>query len=100
MVQPGWTWEFTDNHGGFVRYGDAYHPDGLACIVSNTVATYKRMYVGNGHAGEEWTDILEWAVGTVTIDHRGYGIFAVSARSVSVWVKASAKGREDLGRPL
>lgn len=68
--------------------------------MSNTGATYKRMYVGQGHTGEKWTDLLEWAAGTVIIDHRGYGIFPVSARSVSVWVNANAKGRDDLDRPL
>lgn len=90
----------TDGPEGFVRYGTANHPDGLACIISNTVATCKRMYVGKKHAGEKWTDILEWCVGAVTIDSRGYGIFPVGKKSVSVWVNMQAKGRKDLARPL
>lgn len=58
------------------------------------------MYVGKTHAREEWTDILEWCVGTVIIDSRGYGIFPVSTESVSVWVSINAKGRKELDRPL
>ena len=58
------------------------------------------MYIGIEHAGEGWTDILEWSVGTVIIDSRGYGIFPVGAKSVSVWVNSQAKGREYLNFPL
>lgn len=76
------------------------YPYGLACIISNTVATHKRMHVGNKHAGEEWTDILGWCIGTVIIDSRGYGIFPVAAKSVSVWVNDRAWGRKSLNRPL
>ena len=68
-----------------MRYGIEYFPDGLACVISNLHRTYKRMYVGIRHAGEEWTDVLEWCIGTVVIDSRGYGVFPVSAKSVSVW---------------
>ncbi|KAJ5579593.1 uncharacterized protein N7459_005578 [Penicillium hispanicum] len=85
---------------GFVRYGNIFRPSGLACVISNAGATYKRMYVGAKHRGEEWTDILEWSAGTVVIDSRGYGIFPVGAKSVSVWVNSQAKGREHLQRPL
>lgn len=89
-----------DNLEGFVRNGNLYHPHGLACIISNGAASYKRMYVGKKHCGEEWTDILEWCVGTVIIDRRGYGIFPVSAKSASVWVSVNAGGRKDIDRPL
>lgn len=82
---------------GFIRYGNLHHPSGLACIVSNANASQKRMYVGRTHAGEQWTDILDWCPGTVTIDSRGYGEFPVSAMSVSVWVNAAAEGRDRLG---
>ena len=68
--------------------------------MSNTIATCKRMYVGARHAGEEWTDILDWCIETVIIDRRGYGIFPVAAKSVSVWVNSRAKGRNRLSRPL
>lgn len=58
------------------------------------------MYVGAQHAGEAWTDVLEWCIGTVIIDSRGYGVFPVAAESVSVWINDKAKGRKSLARPL
>lgn len=58
------------------------------------------MYVGLSHAGESWTDILEWRTETVIIDHRGYGVFPVAAKSVSVWVNVKAEGKRSLNRPL
>lgn len=64
--------------------------------MSNANPSQKRMYVGRTHAGEQWTDILNWCPGTVTIDSRGYGDFPVSAMSVSVWVNAAAEGRDRL----
>ena len=85
---------------GFVRYGNRRHPFGLACVLSNAKASEKRMYVGRKHAGEQWTDILEWHTDRVNIDDRGYGVFPVNAMSVSVWVNAAAEGRGSLGRFL
>nr|UIX27107.1 NFAmy13B [uncultured fungus] len=82
---------------GFVRYGNKRHPSGLACVLSNSSASKKRMFVGRKHAGEHWTDILGWSKETVVIDGRGYGVFPVSARSVSVWVDAAAEGRDRFG---
>lgn len=58
------------------------------------------MYIGKRHAGEEWTDILGWSSERVIIDKDGFGIFFVSAKSVSVWVNAAAEGRNTLGRHL
>lgn len=83
-----------------MRYGNANHPSGLACVMSNTTAASKRMYVGVQCKGEEWTDILGWCVDTVVIDSRGYGKFPVSAKSVSVWVDSMARGRDTLAREL
>ncbi|KAJ5820505.1 hypothetical protein N7474_006096 [Penicillium riverlandense] len=85
---------------GFVRYGDLHHPFGLACILSDAAASQKRMYIGRGHAGEEWTDILQSRTGTVVIDDRGYGIFSVASKSVSVWVNSRAEGRQNIARHL
>ncbi|KAJ5091199.1 hypothetical protein NUU61_006069 [Penicillium alfredii] len=85
---------------GFVRYGDYQHPFGLACVLSNATASYKRMYVGLGHAGETWTDILQWRSDLVIIDCCGYGLFPVAAMSVSVWVNSRAPGRDFLNEPL
>ncbi|KAJ6137195.1 hypothetical protein N7471_003681 [Penicillium samsonianum] len=85
---------------GFVRYGNYKHPFGLACILSNGGASYKRMFVGHRHAGELWTDILGWRNETVLINHCGYGVFPVAAMSVSVWVNSQAEGRNGINRPF
>lgn len=58
------------------------------------------MHVGRNHAGELWTDILGWCADTIAIDQRGYGVFPVGAKSVSVWVNAAADGRERLASYL
>ncbi|KAJ5179275.1 hypothetical protein N7492_002485, partial [Penicillium capsulatum] len=83
---------------GFVRFGNVRHPSGLACLISNSTAAYKWMYVGLQHRYEEWTDVLGHSAETVIIDSRGYGIFAVAAKSVSVWVDRKANGRDTVGR--
>ncbi|EAW07299.1 putative alpha-amylase [Aspergillus clavatus NRRL 1] len=85
---------------GFVRYGNRRHPAGLACVMSNAGPAQKRMFVGRRHAGEQWTDILQWHPETVTIDKDGYGLFPVSKKSVSVWVNSEAEGRDTLNRRL
>ncbi|PLN83441.1 alpha-amylase [Aspergillus taichungensis] len=85
---------------GFVRYGNLRHPSGLACIISNAAASQKRMYVGRQHVKERWTDVLGWHKKTVIIDKKGYGVFPVSAMSVSVWVDSAAKGRDTLQDPF
>ncbi|KAJ9264736.1 CAZyme family GH13 [Paecilomyces variotii] len=82
---------------GFVRYGNLRHSSGLACVLSNGAASTKRMFVGKQHAGERWTDLLEWNKETVVIDGQGYGIFPVLAMSVSVWVNDRADGRDRFG---
>ncbi|KAL2871914.1 glycoside hydrolase superfamily [Aspergillus lucknowensis] len=81
---------------GFVRYGNSRHPIGLACIMSNTGPSRKRMYVGRTQAGEQWTDILNGCTETITISRRGYGVFPVAAYSVSVWVNSARESREHL----
>ncbi|KAL4997798.1 glycoside hydrolase superfamily [Aspergillus recurvatus] len=87
-----------ENCIGFVRYGNARHPFGLACIMSNAGPSRKRMFVGRTYAGERWTDILEGRMDTVTINRKGYGKFPVAAYSVSVWVNSSTECRENLHR--
>ncbi|KAL3467453.1 glycoside hydrolase superfamily [Aspergillus heterothallicus] len=81
---------------GFVRYGNARHPFGLACIMSNSVSSQKRMHVGRAHSGEQWTDILNSRTETIKINRRGYGVFPVSALSVSGWVNFAPESRENL----
>ncbi|KAL4924084.1 alpha-amylase [Aspergillus undulatus] len=69
---------------GFVRYGNARHRSGLACLMSNAGPAKKRMYLGPGHGGEVWTDILqpEGQGPNVVINDRGYGEFPVEATSL------------------
>ncbi|KAL5341192.1 glycoside hydrolase superfamily [Aspergillus crustosus] len=81
---------------GFVRYGNAAHRAGLACVLSNGGAATKRMYLGPGHEHEIWTDIMQQdddqsqPRSIVTLDGRGYGNFPVQAMGVSVWVPCEA----------
>ncbi|KAL2257995.1 hypothetical protein VTK26DRAFT_8862 [Humicola hyalothermophila] len=82
---------------GFTRLG---HPSrsggaGLAVVMTNAwECASKRMFVGKGHAGEVWTDLLRWCPGQVVIDADGWGVFSVGHRSVAVWVNAEAEGRD------
>ncbi|KAB8246424.1 alpha-amylase [Aspergillus flavus] len=85
---------------GFVRYGNARHPSGMACIMSNGAAAEKRMYVGPKHANEQWTDIMQSHESVVTIDASGYGVFPVNGMSVSVWVNSAAPDRDILHQPF
>ncbi|PYH42945.1 alpha-amylase [Aspergillus saccharolyticus JOP 1030-1] len=88
---------------GFIRYGNARHPAGLACVLSapqKPTATLKhrtkRMYVGQRHAHATWREVLqpqEGATTHVVIDARGYGEFPVAATGgwyAGVWVEAVA----------
>ncbi|EHA28337.1 alpha-amylase, partial [Aspergillus niger ATCC 1015] len=82
---------------GFIRYGNAAHPSGLACVMSNGGPATKRMYVGRKHAGEKWTDLLQRGgdhPSVTVIDEMGYGEFPVQSMRVSVWVDSAADGRE------
>ncbi|KAL4909835.1 hypothetical protein BDW74DRAFT_165194 [Aspergillus multicolor] len=85
---------------GFVRHGNARHPFGLACIMSNASRDRKRMLIGRSHYGERWTDILENRAEKVTINKKGYGTFPVAAHSVSVWVNSSTGSRKNLHKFL
>jgi alpha-amylase len=82
---------------GFTRLG---HPTrtggaGLAVLVTNSREfVMKRMFVGEKHAGERWTDILRWCWGEIEIDATGWGVFPVGPRSVSVWASKTAQGRQ------
>ena len=55
---------------------------------------WKEMYAGKEHAGEEWTDILGWHQGIVTISGDGKGVFRCPGGSISIWVKVGARGRD------
>ena len=54
------------------------------------------MEVGKEHAGEKWIDLLGWHQGDVIIGEDGWADFRCSARSVSVWIKEDARGRDEL----
>ncbi|GAA97044.1 glycoside hydrolase family 13 protein [Mixia osmundae IAM 14324] len=77
---------------GWVRVGDKDH-DGCAVIVSNGDEGEKHMQT-SGQKGEEWTDVLGWHQGTVTIGDDGWGDFHCPASSVSIWTKKDARGRD------
>ena len=82
---------------GFTRVGHSSQSggNGLAVVMANSWEyAMKRMFVGNQHAGETWTDLLRWCPGQVVIDSEGWGAFLVGHRSVAVWVNAAAEGRD------
>jgi alpha-amylase len=85
---------------GFVRYGNARHLSGLACVISNAGHGSQRMFVGQHHASEQWIDILHPSMKPVIIDKKGYGNFGVQAMSASVWVDSATVDRDGLKRDL
>lgn len=88
---------------GFIRYGNAAHSSGLACVMSNGGPATKRMYVGRKHAGEKWTDLLQRDddhPSVTVIDEMGYGEFPVQGMRVGVWVDSAADGRGCMKEPL
>lgn len=83
------TISFLTGVSGFVRYGNARHRSGLACIISNSDAATKRMFIGRHNTNQRWIDILGHQPGAVVIDKRGYGLFPVNSMSASVWVDSA-----------
>jgi alpha-amylase len=83
---------------GWVRRGTWDRRDGCAVILSNADVGEKRMFVGEVHAGEKWTDILGWESIEVQIGRDGWGKFPVGSCSVSVYVNRDAKGRDRFGK--
>lgn len=60
------------------------------------------MLVGQSCAGQVWTDLLGNCSEKVVLDEKGCGVFACEAKSVSVFVRQDANGRErfaELCRP-
>lgn len=107
---------------GFVRYGNARHPWGMACVLNNGLTPVKlRMFVGKRHAGERWSDVLDFDQALdessdlkgksartkrggkmktkriVRISAKGYAEFPVASMGVGVWVNEGAEGRERFG---
>jgi len=79
---------------GWVRTGDEEH-DGCAVVICNSAEGLKRLEVGKEHAGEKWTDVLGWHDGTITIGEDGWAEFRCPAKSVSIWTKEYARGKEE-----
>jgi alpha-amylase len=79
---------------GWVRRGTWDKPSGCAVVMSNTGPGQRRMFVGEMHAGEKWTDILGWSQGEIEIDGEGWGEFNCPGISVAIWVNSAAEGRD------
>ena len=76
---------------GWVRRGDIAHAgSGMAVVLSNGDGGVKRMEMGPAFIGQTFYDALGNCPNPVTIDEEGCGQFAVSERSVSVWVQNEA----------
>ena len=86
---------------GWTRGGEKTKSEGAGlAVLLNASWSYqtKKMFVGNQRKGEKWTDLLDWSWGEVVIDEFGEGLFKVGPRSIGVWVKKGAKGREKIDR--
>lgn len=79
---------------GWVRHGTWDRSDGCAVLLSIGGASKLKMDVGQEHQGEQWVDVLSNCKETVTIDDRGFGLFACMAKNVSVWVRRDAVDRD------
>ncbi|KAF2665293.1 thermostable alpha-amylase [Microthyrium microscopicum] len=79
---------------GWVRRGTWDKPDGCAVVMSNAGPGQRRMFVGELHAGEKWTDVLGWEQGEIEIGSDGFAEFRCPGVSVSVWVNSKAEGRD------
>ncbi|KAK9363108.1 glycoside hydrolase superfamily [Lipomyces starkeyi] len=83
---------------GWVRRGAWDRLNGCAVIVSNAGPGEKRMFVGEEHKGEIWTDVLGWEQGEVHIGEDGNADFKCPATSMAVWVNKDAPGRDQFGK--
>lgn len=74
---------------GFTREGDEEHANSaLATIFTNCDNEgEKEMYVGEKFKGSVFYDYLGNVNEKVIIDEKGYGLFKVNAKSISVYVK-------------
>ncbi|GAB7353980.1 hypothetical protein MBLNU459_g4575t1 [Dothideomycetes sp. NU459] len=79
---------------GWVRHGTWDRVDGCAVVMSIAGPARKRMFLGQRHAGQVWTDVLDNCSEKIVVDDRGYGVFVCGAKSVSVFVREDAPGRD------
>lgn len=85
---------------GWTRQGTRRKPDGMAVILSWTMAEEPEnigpqlsMYVGKKHAGETWTDVLGFEWRAVVINEDGFGMFPCQWNSMACFVSQNAAGR-------
>ena len=83
---------------GWVRRGTWDRPDGCAIVMSNTGDAEKRMFVGEVHKGEKWTDVLGWEQKEINIGDDGFGMFPCGSTSTRIYVNKNAKGRDLFGK--
>ena len=83
---------------GWVRRGTWDKPAGCAVVLSNAQEGEIKMYVGEMHRGQKWTDVLGWEQREVEIGDDGFGVFPCGSCSVRVYVRSDAKGREKFGK--
>jgi alpha-amylase len=83
---------------GWIRKGTWDRRDGCAVLLSNADMGHKRMFVGELHHGEKWTDVLGWEQSEVIIGNDGWGNFPVGSCSVSIFVNSKAQGRDRFGK--
>ena len=66
--------------------------------MSNAEAGQLRMFVGELHQGEVWTDVLGWSQEQVTIGEDGFAGFNTPGVSVAIYVNEQAEGRDRFGK--
>lgn len=77
---------------GWVRDGDAEHPDsGFALLMTVNKGGSKKMFVGEQHAGEVYTDVLGNSRECIVITKGGFGKFTVQDGSMSIWMPSGEK---------
>ncbi len=72
---------------GWVRTGNREHPEGCAVVLSNGGGGSLRMDVGEGHAGEVWSDRMPGRESRVTIGEGGVGDFMVPGGAIALFVR-------------
>ena len=83
---------------GWVRRGTWDRPAGCAVVLSNADVGEVRMFVGEMHKGEKWTDILGCEQKEVEIGEDGFGVFAVGSCSVAIYARSDSQGRDLFGK--
>jgi len=78
---------------GWVRRGITnIERSGCAVVIANNGEGEKRMFVGEGRAGEIWVDLTKNREDQIPIEEDGYATFPVNGGSVSVWTLPEVDG--------